>query len=53
MKKQFKYADDKQIPYVAVIGEEEMNKQVVSLKHMLSGEQTVLTIEELIEQLTA
>jgi hypothetical protein len=26
---------------------------VVSLKHMLSGEQTVLTIEELIEQLTA
>ena len=53
MKKQFKYADDKQIPYVAVIGEEEMNKQVVSLKHMLSGEQNVLTIEELIEQLTA
>ena len=53
MKKQFKYADDKQIPYVAVIGEEEMNKQVVSLKHMLSGEQTVLTIEEIIEKLTA
>jgi histidyl-tRNA synthetase len=53
MKKQFKYADDKQIPYVAVIGEEEMNKQVVSLKHMQSGEQTVLTIEEIIEKLTA
>jgi len=53
MKKQFKYADDKQIPYVAVIGEEEMSKQVVSLKHMQSGEQTSLTIEELIEQLTA
>jgi histidyl-tRNA synthetase len=39
MKKQFKYADDKGIPYVAIVGENEMKEQVVSLKNMKSGEQ--------------
>jgi histidyl-tRNA synthetase len=51
MKKQFKYADDKLIPFVAIVGDEEMNKNVVSLKHMHSGEQTVHSVEELIEKL--
>jgi histidyl-tRNA synthetase len=51
MKKQFKYADDKHIPFVAVVGDEEMSNQVVSLKNMLSGEQTQHTVEELIEKL--
>jgi histidyl-tRNA synthetase len=53
MKKQFKYADDKHIPYVAIVGEEEMKTQVVSLKHMQSGEQTTCTMEDLIEKMLA
>jgi histidyl-tRNA synthetase len=51
MKKQFKYADDKKIPFVAVVGEEEMKSGRVSLKHMQSGDQTLVTPEELIEKL--
>lgn len=51
MKKQFKYADDKHIPYVAIIGEEELNSQTISLKHMQSGEQFKLTIHELIARI--
>lgn len=46
MKKQFKYADDKNIPYVAVIGESEMNSNSVSLKNMKTGEQeTVASVD--------
>ena len=51
MKKQFKYADDKHIPYVAIVGEEELNSQTISLKHMQSGEQFKLTIHELIARI--
>lgn len=51
MKKQFKYADDKQIPYVAVVGEEEMQNGLIALKHMQSGEQAPLSLEELILKL--
>ena len=51
MKKQFKYADDKHIPYVAIVGEEELKSQTISLKHMQSGEQSKLTIHELIARL--
>ena len=51
MKKQFKYADDKRIPFVAVVGEEEMQSGKVALKNMSSGEQTALSLEELIEKL--
>ncbi len=53
MKKQFKYADDKHIPFVAIVGEDEMAKQVVSLKHMQSGDQTTHTVKELIEKMHA
>lgn len=51
MKKQFKYADDKHIPYVAIVGEEEIKSQTISLKHMQSGTQSKLTIHELIDRL--
>jgi histidyl-tRNA synthetase len=51
MKKQFKYADDKKIPFVAVVGEDEMKNGRVSLKHMQTGDQTLVTPEELIEKL--
>jgi histidyl-tRNA synthetase len=49
MKKQFKYADDKKIPWVAVVGTDEMEKGIVSLKNMQSGDQYQLNVNELIE----
>jgi histidyl-tRNA synthetase len=51
MKKQFKYADDKGIPYVAVIGEQEMQSNKINLKDMTSGDQVQLTLEELITKM--
>ncbi len=53
MKKQFKYADDKNIPFVAIIGEEEMNNNQISLKDMKSGEQWKLSLPEIIQKLNA
>ena len=47
MKKQFTYADNKHIPYVGIIGESEMEKQVVTIKNMQSGEQQEYNLEEL------
>lgn len=51
MKKQFKYADDKAIPYVAIVGENEMKEQVVSLKNMKTGEQQAIPASALAEHL--
>ncbi len=51
MKKQMGYADKKGIPFVAIVGENEMQRATVSLKDMASGEQTELRPEELIEKL--
>ena len=45
------YANAKQIPFVALVGETEMQEQKVTLKNMESGEQSMLTISELIETL--
>ncbi len=47
MKKQMGYADDKQIPYVAIVGGNEMETNTVMLKNMASGEQKQVIIEEL------
>ena len=50
MKKQMGYADTKKIPYVAIVGENEMNEGKINLKNMLTGEQELVTVEELIER---
>ncbi len=50
MKKQMTYADSKQIPYVAIVGDTEMAENKVMLKDMASGEQRLLTLEEVIAQ---
>ena len=50
MKKQMGYADAKKIPFVAIVGENEMAENKINLKNMLTGEQTLVTIEELIER---
>lgn len=51
MKKQMSYANAKQIPFVALVGETEMQEQKVTLKNMESGEQSMLSIDQLIETL--
>ena len=48
MKKQMKYANDKKIPFVVMVGEDEMNSGQLSLKNMESGEQTTVDISKLI-----
>ena len=48
MKKQMGYADSKKIPFVAIVGGDEMAAGKVMLKDMQSGEQQLTTLEELI-----
>jgi histidyl-tRNA synthetase len=48
MKKQMSYADDKKIPYVAIVGESEMTEQKVMLKDMKTGQQDMKSLDELI-----
>ena len=47
MKKQMSYADTKQIPFVAIVGGDEMAQNKVMLKNMTTGEQKLATLEEL------
>jgi len=51
MKKQMGYADNKQIPFVAIVGGDEMAAGKVMLKNMTSGEQALASLEELREVL--
>ena len=51
MKKQMSYADACKIPYVLLIGDEEMQSGKLTLKNMMSGEQNRLDVEELIKKL--
>ena len=51
MKKQFEYADKKAIPFVLIVGSDEIEKGEYTLKNMLSGEQSSLKIEQIIEKL--
>lgn len=51
MKKQMSYANAKQIPFVALAGENEMKEGKITLKNMETGEQQLVTPEELIGRL--
>lgn len=51
MKKQMGYANAKNIPFVALAGENEMNEGKVTLKNMETGEQTVVTADELVNMI--
>jgi len=46
---QLKYASKKNIPWVMIIGEDEINAKKVQLKNMETGEQNLVTLEEAIE----
>ncbi len=49
LKKQMKYANARQVPYVVLVGKEEMDTNQLSLKNMETGEQEKVRMEELIK----
>ena len=51
MEKQLKYADQKNIPYVLIIGPEEMEKDMVTVRNMKTREQKMIPTKEVIEAL--
>lgn len=51
MKKQMSYANDKNVAFVAMVGETEMANGTIALKCMETGEQENLTIDEVISKL--
>lgn len=51
MKKQMSYANNKNVPYVVVIGEDEIKNNSYTLKDMASGEQEQLKLEEVISKI--
>jgi len=52
MKKQMEYANKRSIPFVAIVGENEIQNGAVSLKNMITGEQKVVAVDEIIAQLS-
>ena len=52
MKKQMSYANAKQIPFVALAGENEISEGKVTLKNMVTGEQMLVNPDELLDKLT-
>ena len=51
LKKQMTYANNKSIPFVALVGENELDKRVLTLKNMQNGVQTEMTVKEAIQQI--
>ena len=49
LKSKFKYADKLKIPYVAIIGEDEIKNDKVSLKNLSTGEQNIGTVVEIVK----
>ena len=52
LKKQMEYANKKNIPFVVLVGKDEMEKGMLTVKNMITGEQKVLPMGEIITQLT-
>ena len=51
MKKQMNYANDRQIPFVAIVGADEVQNGTITLKNMATGDQQNLSIEQVIDRL--
>ena len=51
MKKQMGYADSKRIPFVAIVGEDEMAQNKVMLKNMSTGEQKLVALDEALQKI--
>lgn len=50
LKKKFKYADQTKVPYVIVVGENEIKNRAYSLKNMTTGEQVDISFDDLVEK---
>ncbi|WP_115461736.1 histidine--tRNA ligase [Winogradskyella aurantiaca] len=48
LKKQFNYADKRQIPFVGIVGDSEMASQKVTVKNMRTGNQATISIDEIV-----
>jgi histidyl-tRNA synthetase len=53
MKKQMAYADGRKIPFVAIVGANEMASGKIAVKDMASGQQQLLSVDELIQNIKA
>ena len=53
MKKQMSYANTREIPFVALVGEQEIKDGMLTLKEMETGKQERLTPEQLVERLSS
>ncbi len=51
MKKQMKYANQRAIPFVVLIGEQELETKRYTLKNMITGEQEKMSVDELVEKI--
>ena len=51
MQKQMKYANARKVPYVLLIGSKEMETGEFTLKNMNTGEQSLLTFDEVVEKI--
>ena len=51
LKKQMNYANKREIPFVVLVGEQEVNERKYTLKNMLSGEQTLCDFDNLLAQI--
>ena len=51
LKKQFKYADDRQVPYVLVLGSDEVEAGTCTLRDMRSGEQVTEPLDQVLDRL--
>jgi histidyl-tRNA synthetase len=51
MKKQLEYANKRNIPFVAIIGSEEVKNEILTVKNMQTAEQEKLTVTEIIQKL--
>ena len=49
--KQFKYADSINVPFVCVLGDDEINSRTVKLKNMASGEEWNLKPAEIVSKI--
>jgi histidyl-tRNA synthetase len=53
LKKQFKYADDNKIPFVVVVGEDEVKSGMWQLRNMVTGDQQAVSTDQLIGSLSS
>ncbi len=53
LKKQFDYADKKGIKWLAIVGDSEVAESKVSLKNLISGEQKLLSANDLVQELVS